>query len=204
MTYASDTNVSINRTREEIIRTLERYGADGFGFMTEGVRSAIYFRIAEIRVKLHVSMPDFDDFAMMPTRNARRTQQAQQRAYEQACRQRWRALLLIIKAKLEAIESGITTLEEEFLPHIMLPSGERIGDWNSPRWRNPTARARCHPCCPTGGPTDGTTTPARRLERHQQVNRRLLLPALESLQRRQPLPGLSARDHHRGAGSGSP
>ena len=150
MTYASDTNVSINRTREEIIRTLERYGADGFGFMTEGVRSAIYFRIAEIRVKLHVSMPDFDDFAMMPTRNARRTQQAQQRAYEQACRQRWRALLLIIKAKLEAIESGITTLEEEFLPHIMLPSGERIGDWILPQVEESYRTGQMPPMLPHG------------------------------------------------------
>ena len=31
MVYARDTNVSVNRTREEIIATLERYDADGFG-----------------------------------------------------------------------------------------------------------------------------------------------------------------------------
>ena len=152
MSYASDTNVSINRTREEIIRTLERYGADGFGFMTESDRSAIYFRIEGIRVNLQVSMPDFADFQKMPVRNARRTEQAQQRAYEQACRQRWRALLLIIKAKLEAIEAGITTLEEEFLPHIMLPSGDRVGDWLLPQVEESYRTGQMPPMLPQGKP----------------------------------------------------
>ena len=36
--------------------------------------------------------------------------------WEQACRQRWRALALVIKAKLEAIDAEISTFEEEFLP----------------------------------------------------------------------------------------
>ena len=152
MTHASDTNVSINRTREEIIRTLERYGADGFGFMTEGDRSAIYFQIEGIRVNLQVSMPDFADFQKMPVRNARRTEQAQRRAYEQACRQRWRALLLIIKAKLESIEAGITTLEEEFLPHIMLPSGDRVGDWLLPQVEESYRTGQMPPMLPQGKP----------------------------------------------------
>ena len=152
MTHASDTNVSINRTREEIIRTLERYGADGFGFMTEGDRSAIYFQIEGIRVNLQVSMPDFADFQKMPVRNARRTEQAQRRAYEQACRQRWRALLLIIKAKLEPIEAGITTLEEEFLPHIMLPSGDRVGDWLLPQVEESYRTGQMPPMLPQGKP----------------------------------------------------
>ena len=150
MTFASDTNVSINRTREEIIRTLEHYGADGFGFMTEGDRSAIYFRIEGIRVNLHVSMPDYAEFSMMPKRNARRTEEAQRRAYDQACRQRWRALLLIIKAKLEAIEGGITTLQEEFLPHIMLPSGDRVGDWLLPQVEESYRTGQMPPMLPQG------------------------------------------------------
>ena len=52
---------------------------------------------------------------------------------EQAQRQRWRALLLVIKAKLEAIEAGIATFEDEFLAYTMLPSGETVGEWVSPQ-----------------------------------------------------------------------
>ena len=42
------------------------------------------------------------------------------------CRQRWRALNLAIKAKLEAVESGIVTFDQEFLAHIVGPSGQTV------------------------------------------------------------------------------
>ena len=48
--------------------------------------------------------------------------------YEQAVRQRWRARALVVKAKLEAVETGITTCEEEFLSCIVLPDNSTVGD----------------------------------------------------------------------------
>jgi len=53
--------------------------------------------------------------------------------WQQACRARWRALLLCIKAKLEAIESGITEFEDEFLPYIVLPDGRTAAEWLRPQ-----------------------------------------------------------------------
>ncbi len=47
--------------------------------------------------------------------------------------QRWRAFNLVVKAKLEAIESGISTLEDEFMAFIQLPSGETVGQWMQPQ-----------------------------------------------------------------------
>jgi len=41
------------------------------------------------------------------------------RNWEQGCRQRWRALCLAIKAKLETVESGISHFEDEFLSQIV-------------------------------------------------------------------------------------
>ena len=35
---------------------------------------------------------------------------------------------MIIKAKFEAIESGITTFEEEFLAKLMIPGGRTLGE----------------------------------------------------------------------------
>ena len=46
-------------------------------------------------------MPSLDDYART-ARNAKRTAGAQRSAWEQTCRQCWRALLLIIRTKLEA------------------------------------------------------------------------------------------------------
>jgi hypothetical protein len=50
-----------------------------------------------------------------------------------ASREGWRALVLAIKAKLEAVEAGITTFETEFLAHIVLPDGRTVGEHAIPK-----------------------------------------------------------------------
>ena len=52
---------------------------------------------------------------------------------EQAVRQRWRALLLAIKAKLEAIECGISTIEEEFMAFVIMPDGKPLSSHIIPK-----------------------------------------------------------------------
>jgi hypothetical protein len=56
----------------------------------------------------------------LPAGNSEKEQKAQ--------RQKWRALLLCIKAKLEAVESKIETFEEAFLAHVVMPDGKTVGD----------------------------------------------------------------------------
>jgi len=48
-------------------------------------------------------------------------------------RRRWRALLLVIKAKLEAVSSGISTLEREFLADVVLPNSKTVSEWLGPQ-----------------------------------------------------------------------
>jgi hypothetical protein len=38
-----------------------------------------------------------------------------------------------VKAKLEAVESGITSFEDEFLAHVMLPNGGTVSDLLRPQ-----------------------------------------------------------------------
>lgn len=51
---------------------------------------------------------------------------------EQEVRRRWRCLLLLVRAKLEAVEARISgedrqvTFEREFLAYVVVPSGETI------------------------------------------------------------------------------
>lgn len=61
-----------------------------------------------------------------------RTATQVQAIVEQENRQRWRALCLAIKAKLEAVQSGITTFEDEFMAHIMLPGGKTVSEMAAP------------------------------------------------------------------------
>ena len=66
-------------------------------------------------------------------RHNKRTEQQAYAAWEQACRSRWRALYLIIKAKLEAIEAGISTVEREFFYDVVLPDGRTAGEFLAPQ-----------------------------------------------------------------------
>lgn len=132
--YAADTSVSSDRSRAEIENTLRRYGADRFAYMSERTRAVIGFEANNRRIRFDVPLPDpkAREFTHTPARGTLRTPAQQHEAWEQACRQKWRALALVVKAKLEAVEAGITTFESEFLAHIVLPNGQTVGEMAAP------------------------------------------------------------------------
>lgn len=127
--YAANTSVSSEKSRGEIERTLTKYGANSFMYGWQESSALIGFRLNGKMIQFHLEMPDknADEFKLTPSGRRSRDSAAQLKAWEQATRQRWRALALVIKAKLEAVESGITTVEEEFLAHILLPNGQTAG-----------------------------------------------------------------------------
>lgn len=131
--YAEKTSVPADRSRAEIERTLTRYGADGFAYGWEGTIAVIAFRAHNRRIQFRLPLPDRDDPAFTQHSQGYRTEAAARSAYEQAVRQRWRAMALVIKAKLEAVETGIVDFESEFLAHILLPDGQTTGDWLLPQ-----------------------------------------------------------------------
>jgi len=133
--YASNTSVSSGKSREEIEKTLSRYGADGFQYGWQGSRAQVCFLMDDRMIRFDLEMPDrnSEEFTLTPTRRHKRHPDDATKAWEQACRQRWRALLLVIKAKLEAVESGITTFETEFMPYTILPSGQTVAQWLLPQ-----------------------------------------------------------------------
>lgn len=132
--YAADTSVSAEKSRAEIEQILVRYGADQFAYATSRTEAQIGFVAHGRQVRFRLAMPDPNarEFTHTPNRNTERSASAAYNAWEQATRQRWRALALVIKAKLEAVEAGITEFEDEFLAHIALPNGSTFGDWARP------------------------------------------------------------------------
>ena len=126
-TYAAKTEVSVSRSRDEIERVLSRWGAHSFGYVSTPDRAAIEFVTKDRRVRFVVAMPDRSDrkFLRTPTGLAR-TEAAALKLHDQAVRQRWRALLLLVKALLESIEGGIMTFDEAFLPHLVLEDGSTV------------------------------------------------------------------------------
>ena len=135
--YAENTSVSSERSRAEIEKTLSRYGADGFMYGWDADHALVAFRAYGRHVKFHLPMPGRKDrdFTHTDTGRVRAASQVE-KAYEQAVRQRWRALSLVIKAKLEAVDSGITVFDEEFMAHIVLPDGQTVGSYMLPQIKN--------------------------------------------------------------------
>lgn len=125
-TYAAKTDVTSDRSRGEIEKTLTRYGATHFGYMTEPGRAVIGFRMQGRQVRFTIPLPDPDAREFTHHSRGPRTAAAMEAVYEQATRQRWRALALVVKAKLEATQSGIATFEQEFYAHTVLPSGRTV------------------------------------------------------------------------------
>lgn len=132
--YAEKTTVSSESSRMEIERDLKRYGASGFMYGWNESGAVVGFQMAQRQVKFVLPLPDpqAKEFRLTPTRGAVRSAKQQEEAYEQAVRQRWRALALVIKAKLEAVSSGITCFEDEFMAHIVMPDGKTVSEHVKP------------------------------------------------------------------------
>ena len=131
--YAENTTVSTDRSRSEIEKTVSRYGATNFLYGWDEDNAVVQFKCEDRLVRFVLPLPDKKDFRLTPKRRYLRSEQDQLKAWEQACRQRWRALALAIKAKLEAVETGITSFEREFMAHIVLPDGQTVADYMIPQ-----------------------------------------------------------------------
>ncbi len=133
--YASGTTVSKDRSLDEIKRTLVRYGADAFRHSEDWAHglAVVEFAAHGRHVRFSLPMPSMEEFTRTE-RGRTRTREAATKSWEQACRQRWRALALAVKAKLEAVESGIATFEREFLAYVVDPESQRtVGEVMAPQ-----------------------------------------------------------------------
>jgi hypothetical protein len=133
--YASQTAVSSDRSRAEIEKTLRRYGATSFAYGWNEHAATIVFEMNDRRVRFALPLPDPKERRFTHTDTGKpRAATVAETAYEQAVRQSWRALNLVIKAKLEAVASNIATVEQEFLAYIVDPAtNETVGNIIAPQ-----------------------------------------------------------------------
>ena len=154
MTYARNTIVSAIRTRNEIEETLERYGADGFAYAGPGAiwqPSSSPWRTAAFASSWSCPILRTSGTPTTELRPGSAAQELSREAHDQACRQRWRALLLVIKAKLEAVTAGISTIETEFLANIVLPDNTTAGEWMLPQIDRAYRTGEMPPLLPAAG-----------------------------------------------------
>ena len=132
--FASGTKVSIEKSRAEIERMIVRVGAKNTAFANTDTKAVIIFEAHNRRIRFDLPLPTPGDnrFAR-DGRGSSRSQGGREIACEQFRRERWRALALVIKAKLESVAAGIETFETAFVANIVLPDGRTVADEVLPR-----------------------------------------------------------------------
>lgn len=108
--FAEDTGVPTDRSQAEVKDRLRKAGADRIAVYESAERSSVAFTLADRMYRLTVPI----------TAGAKDTGQDERRA--------WRLLLLLLKAKLEAVREGATTIEREFLADMLMPDGSTVGE----------------------------------------------------------------------------
>lgn len=106
MAYAEKTPVSVVDTIAEIRRVIVKHGGAQFVFGVGDDRVMIGFTKDERQVRMQVNQDP-----------------RQEQRNKAVCR----SLLLVTKAKLEAVAAGVSVFEEEFLANIVLPDGKLVG-----------------------------------------------------------------------------
>lgn len=131
--YATGTDVSPGRSREEIERILMRYGADSFGYANNRESIVIQFRIHDRMYRMMIKLPSPESFKLTPSGKYRRDQDTMFQEWEKEVKRIWRVLALGIKAKLELVQAGVSTVEVEFMPYTLLPDGKTVFEFMEPQ-----------------------------------------------------------------------
>jgi hypothetical protein len=155
--FAESTDVPVSRTRAELEDLLSRYGATATAIFNSRDSAAVAFEMHDRKVVLKLKLPDPTEREFTHGRINQHAgdklltpEQARAR-HEKACRRKWRALLLAVKAKLVAVDDGIETFEEAFMAHVVMPDGWSVGDHIKPRIASAYKEHTMVPLLPYGG-----------------------------------------------------
>lgn len=125
--YAEGTDVSIERSEAEVKAVLRRYGCYD---ITSGEYQGLTFLVAHYlkrQLRIEVKMPLLASFKLNRSGNTNSPRMARM-SWEKECRRQWRVLVLLLKAKFEAVMASPEIFEIEFLGYIVDPAtGQTIG-----------------------------------------------------------------------------
>lgn len=114
MSFAENTQVAVEKTKLELDRLLLKHGATQRGTAHDDERgiAVVFFGLSGRQIRLQVPLPKLEQFKLRAGSSwIVASREDQLRRWEQACRSRWRAMLLITKAKLEFIALGQSSVD---------------------------------------------------------------------------------------------
>lgn len=129
MPYADETKVSVERSTMELVAILKRYGATQTAIIdsTDPPASCVMFRYRERPFRLSVPVPPIEEF-IYDKRRVRRSPKSRDNAWSTEQRRRWRVMVLLVKAQLEAVDCGLLPFEAAMAHALLLPDGRTAGE----------------------------------------------------------------------------
>ena len=121
--YAEGTTVTVESSRGEITGILVKHGVTRMGWSSEPEGDTLMFSLSGFQFRFEISRPTW---AEISGRYAQPWRIDEAKALAAEWRRRWRANVLLLKAKLEFIESGDSTLTRELLPYAVLNDGRTL------------------------------------------------------------------------------
>lgn len=131
--YAEGTPVTVDKSRNEIEALLRKHGAHQIvsGYDSNQRSGRVLCAMGNRQVRFAVEAPPLAHYELDERGRPRKPAVvASMLAAEE--RRRWRALLLVIKAKLEIVAGGDREFEHEFMADILLPDGRTVAEGLSP------------------------------------------------------------------------
>lgn len=126
--YASQTDVSIERSEAELKQTLKRYGCYDISSGEFRGQSFLVAHYAKRMIQINLVMPDRKEFELRAN-GARQSPKQATLGYEKELRRQWRVMILLLKAKFEAVMARPEIFEWEFLAYLVDPSTNKtIGE----------------------------------------------------------------------------
>lgn len=137
--FAEGTTVGAGSTKGQIEDILMSNGCTRYGSMADAITATIMFEYEGIGYRMSIALPDpqdkeFTEYTSRGTLYARAENVAQE-LYIKELNRRWRAMFAVIKAKLIAVNEGITDFPKEFLAHAVLAGGRTFGEHYIPEMK---------------------------------------------------------------------
>ncbi len=132
--FASGTTVSVEQTEMQIRKMLLAYGATGYVVGNHQGVNMLAFSLAGYTIRFSFEQPREVDYEHN-SKGVRQSRQQIKEATEKAHRVMWRELHLNIKSKLVMVHSKFRTVEQEFMPDIVLPNNMTVYEYSRPELR---------------------------------------------------------------------
>jgi hypothetical protein len=126
MAYAENTTVPVEKSFSEMVTLLRKAGADRIAQMQGSDGFSIQFELSDRMIRFTLPVPLWTDMPKHNGRNQTLTDDKRQTLADRVAMSRARALLLVVKAKLESVESEIETFEQAFLANVVMPDGKTV------------------------------------------------------------------------------